>query len=566
MKALPGVLPYLTGSLRGRNLRVVAWLLGVFAVMVAVYSTVFHVLMEHEGRDHSWATGVYWTMTTMSTLGFGDITFESDAGRLFSMVVLLSGALFILVLLPFAFIQFVFLPWMAWRDENRAPARLPEGTSGHIVLTTLDPVTDAVIRRAKSTGVPYVLIEPDRHRALALHDSGYHVMVGDPDSPDAYRRARVEHAALVATTSSDTTNTNVAFTVREIDEHVPIVTTASSPASVDILELAGSDHVLQLGQLLGEAVARRVVGRDGKAQAIGELDELVVAEASAVHPDLVGRRLAETDIRQRASVNVVGIWERGRYRAAGPETLITPGSVLILAGSAAQLAAYDEAYSVPGAAEDRGVIIGAGRVGRAAARDLDSAGIDFKIVDKRPDRIRDHQHFVLGDAAELEVLVRAGLRESSAVLITTHDDDVNVYLTIYCRRLEPDIQIISRANVERNVGTLHRAGADAVLSYASLGASAIWNALGPNDVLVVAEGLHVFRMPTPRPLVGRTLEESRLRQETGVTVVALALGEKMLTTNPGRDTRLPPDADLILIADDEAEERFLDRYQLDRPR
>src|SRR5690606_17870810 len=375
-----------------------------------------------------------------------------------------------------------------------------------------------------------------------------------------------EHAALVATTSSDTTNTNVAFTVREIDEHVPIVTTASSPASVDILELAGSDHVLQLGQLLGEAVARRVVGRDGKAQAIGELDELVVAEASAVHPDLVGRRLAETDIRQRASVNVVGIWERGRYRAAGPETLITPGSVLILAGSAAQLAAYDEAYSVPGAAEDRVVIIGAGRVGRAAARDLDSAGIDFKIVDKRPDRIRDHQHFVLGDAAELEVLVRAGLRESSAVLITTHDDDVNVYLTIYCRRLEPDIQIISRANVERNVGTLHRAGADAVLSYASLGASAIWNALGPNDVLVVAEGLHVFRMPTPRPLVGRTLEESRLRQETGVTVVALALGEKMLTTNPGRDTRLPPDADLILIADDEAEERFLDRYQLDRPR
>src|SRR5690554_4112828 len=110
VKALPGVLPYLTGSLRGRNLRVVAWLLGVFAVMVAVYSTVFHVLMEHEGRDHSWATGVYWTMTTMSTLGFGDITFESDAGRLFSMVVLLSGALFILVLLPFAFIQFVFLP------------------------------------------------------------------------------------------------------------------------------------------------------------------------------------------------------------------------------------------------------------------------------------------------------------------------------------------------------------------------------------------------------------------------------------------------------------------------
>jgi Trk K+ transport system NAD-binding subunit len=560
VKAMAGILSYLTGSLRGRNLRVVAWLLVVLLVMVTVYTGIFHVLMEREDREHSWATGIYWTMTTMSTLGFGDITFTSDAGRIFSVVVLISGALFILVLLPFAFIQFVFLPWMSWRDENRAPRELPPETSGHIILTGQGAVTDAVIRRARRSGVPYVLIEADRPTALSLHDAGYRVMVGDPDSPDAYRRARVEQAALVAATLSDTTNTNIAFTVREIDESVPIVATASAPASVDILELAGSDHVLQLGQLLGQAVARRVLGRSGVSQVVGRFDDLLVAEASAVHPDLLGRTLAESQVRQRVNVNVVGIWERGTYRAAGPETLVTPGAVLILAGSAQQLAAYDETFTVPDAEESQVVIIGAGRVGRAAARDLDKAGVPFKIVDKREDRIRDPAHFVLGDAAELEVLERAGLRESSAVLITTHDDDVNVYLTIYCRRLESDIQIISRANVDRNVGTLHRAGADAVLSYASLGASAIWNALGPNDVLVLAEGLVVFRAPTPRELAGRTLAESMLRQQTGVTVVALALGEAMITTNPGHDTPLPPDADLILIADEGAEQRFLARY------
>ena len=53
------------------------------------------------------------------------------------------------------------------------------------------------------------------------------------------------------------------------------------------------------------------------------------------------------------------------------------------------------------------------------------------------------------------------------MLVTTHDDDINVYLTLYCRRLGPDLQIISRANLDRNVSTLHRAGADAVLSYAT---------------------------------------------------------------------------------------------------
>src|SRR3546814_10034171 len=82
MKALGGILAYLTGSLRGRNLRVVAWIVATLVLLVAIYSGVFHVLMEREGRSHSISTGAYWTLATMSTLGFGDITFNSDAGQI----------------------------------------------------------------------------------------------------------------------------------------------------------------------------------------------------------------------------------------------------------------------------------------------------------------------------------------------------------------------------------------------------------------------------------------------------------------------------------------------------
>ena len=74
-----------------QNLRTLARLLGVLAVIVAVYSFVFHLLMLREGREHSWVTGIYWTLTTMSTLGFGDITFSSDLGRVYSICVLLTG-------------------------------------------------------------------------------------------------------------------------------------------------------------------------------------------------------------------------------------------------------------------------------------------------------------------------------------------------------------------------------------------------------------------------------------------------------------------------------------------
>ncbi|MGK2948058.1 MAG: potassium channel family protein, partial [Acidimicrobiales bacterium] len=190
------------------------------------------------------------------------------------------------------------------------------------------------------------------------------------------------------------------------------------------------------------------------------------------------------------------------------------------------------------------------------------ADMSYKVVEQRPDRVRDLNH-VLGDAAEIEVLERAGLLRASAVLITTHDDDVNVYLTLYCRRLRSDLQIISRANADRNVATLHRAGADAVLSYASLGASAIWNALGLNDTLVLAEGLEVFRVPVPAQLAGRSLAEAELRQRTGCTVVAVARNGT-LDSNPDAAAPLPADGDLVIIADQESEQRFFGRYPAER--
>ena len=559
MKSLALILSYLSSPVRRRNLRVVAWLVFVMVVLVAVFSVIFQVLMAREGRDHSVATGVYWTLTTMSTLGFGDITFESDAGRIFSVVVLVSGALFILVLLPFAFIQFVFMPWMESREAARAPRTLPADTSGHIVLTNLGVIEDSLIKRATRAKVPYVVIVPGLERALTLNDQGYHVLVGELDDPRTYQAARVEHAALVASTQPDTTNSNIAFTVREFDAAVPIVVTASSEASVDVLTLAGADRVLQLGYLLGEAMARRVLG-NAASHVVGAIDDLLVAEASVTRTTLVGRTLGELDVRERCGINVVGLWERGAFNAALAESTITDRSVLILAGDADQLACYDALYGSRSGPDAPVVIVGGGRVGRAAGRVLGGAGIDYRIIEKQSARVHDPDHYVLGDASDIDVLEKAGLREASAVLVTTHEDDVNVYLTLYVRKLQPDVQVISRANLDRNVSTLHRAGADAVLSYASLGATAIWNELGPDDSLVVAEGLDVFRVPVPEWLAGRSLADAGVRSGTGCTVLGLVPnGSDRVEPGPDPTTPLPRDASLVMIGDARAQERFYER-------
>jgi voltage-gated potassium channel len=531
----------------------------VFVVMVAVFSVGFHALMEYENRRYSWPTSVYWTLTTMTTLGFGDITFESDPGRIFSVVVLLAGSTFLLVMLPFVFIQFVFMPWMAERDRRRAPRVLPETTSGHLILTQLGPVEAAIVERAVQAEVPYVLIVEDVAEAGLIHDEGRNVMVGALDDPETYRNARVEQAALVVATQSDQINTNIAFTVREIAPDVGIVASANAPASVDILEIAGADHVVQLGEILGAAMAARTFGLAGDSHVIGEFAGLQIAEASPMGTDLLDRTLGEVRLRQRLGLSIIGVWRRGTFSVATADTVLTDSSMLILAGTADQIAAYDECYATHSTAGNRAVIIGGGRVGRAVGAAFEAAGIEFAIVELLPERQRDGVNYVIGDAADRSVLEAAGIDEAGAVLITTHDDNVNVYLTRYCRGLRPDVRIVSRSKLDRNVSTLYRAGADAVLSYAGTGSAAIWNHLRGDETVLVAQGLNVFRTPIPKELAGTTLAAAHVHRRTSCNVVAVER-DGVLVGNPDPHEPLPSTGELVVVGTDVAEARFSEEF------
>ena len=175
-----------------RNIRLLLRFLLVLTLMVTVYSILFHVLMVFERREHSWITGLYWTLTVMSTLGFGDITFTSDLGRLFSIIVLLSGMVFLLILLPFTFIEFFYAPWMKAQEELRAPRQLPERTSGHVILTNMDPVSKALMQKLTHYGYPYALLVYDLDEALRLHDLGFQVVLGESDRPETYHLVRAE--------------------------------------------------------------------------------------------------------------------------------------------------------------------------------------------------------------------------------------------------------------------------------------------------------------------------------------------------------------------------------------
>ncbi len=541
-----------------RNVKILFRFIVFLMALVGLWSVLFHYLMEREGQEFTWITGVYWTLTVMSTLGFGDITFHTDIGRIFSICVLLSGTVFMLILLPFTFIEFFYEPWVDARAAARAPTALPEDENGHVIVLSYDTVTATLIRRLQKYDYQYCLLVGDLDEALQLHDHGIRVVVGDLGDPDTYERLRIDAAALVSCMATDVINVNVASTIRALRKDIPIITGVRDPDSIDIMYLAGASHVLQLSDMTGRAMARRT-SSNALTHIVGTFDDLCIAEAAAAETPLVGKSLKESHIREYTNCTVVGVWNRGEFDAATPDTIIKDHTVLVLAGSREQLQQYDDFFCIYHISGAPVVIIGGGRVGRAVGASLGAREIDYRIVEMNANRIRDPDKYVHGNAADRAVLEAAGIDKTPSVVITTHDDDMNVYLSIYCRGLRPDVQIISRAVRERTVAALTRTGVDFVVSDATMGANTIFNLLRRSDVIMVAEGLDVFRMKMPEALVGKTITDSDIRAATGCSVVAVRQNDKTII-NPRPNHVLEADTEIALIGTIVAEEKFVSKF------
>ncbi len=565
LKSLPSQISAITAAVgprtNTRNTRFLVVFSSFLVALIVIFTVLFHVIMQYEGQSHSWLSGLYWVMVTMSTLGFGDITFHSDMGRLFSVVVLFSGVIFLLVLLPFTFIEFFYSPFVKAQQEARAPKQVPPSLRNHVILTNYDPVSIAFIRQIDKHGRPYVLVVKKVEEGLALHDAGVHVVVADLDDPASFSRCGFDRAVMIAATGSDFANTSIAFTARELSKTAVIAATADRRDSVDVLTLAGSSYVMQLGEQLGAAFARRTIATDAQSHLIGQVDELRIAEAMVAGTPLLGKTIAETRIRELTGVTIIGVWQRGVLLDPHPSVKLEGDSMLVLAGTQEQMSVYDSFLCIYRRAGAPCVIIGAGRVGRATARNLAELDVKCRIIDKDPSRVLASEECIQGSAAEYAVLEKAGILHAPAVIITTRDDDTNIYLTIYCRKLRPDIQIIVRANGEANVPRLHRAGADVVMSYASMGANILYNLMQQKeDTLLVAEGLNIFRIPAPERTIGKPIRETDIRRLSGCSIIAVRRKGTLLA-NPQPDFVLDAGDELVLIGTIAAEERFLEKFR-----
>ena len=539
-------------------------------LLVILYSCLFQFFMWLEGRsDHSFLTGMYWSLTVMTTLGFGDITFTSDLGRFFSIIVLFSGILFFLTMLPFMFTQYIYAPWLEAQKKERTPRALPPETKGHVIIVNPSPIALNLADNLKTYGAPYVLLCSDSQRTMDLLDRGYNVVAGEHDSSEVYRNLRHDQASMLVALDSDTRNTNIIFTVRECGaSKLMLIASATNSEASEILKLAGCHQVFQFQRLLGEALARRVLNDKERCSIILRVEQLVIAETPVMRTPLVGKSLKDSGLRAQTGVNVVGLWERGQFQLPRPDSVFTATMVMVIAGTAEQIQAVNQLFGPRDTTRQQSrnelpvVILGGGGVGLAAARFLQASGRPFCIVDKVKKRGVPEECMVTGDASDLMVLEAANIRKAPSVLITTHDDDTNIYLTLYCRRLNKEVQIISRANLDRNTAMLHTAGADLVLSLASMVSNSVINLLSPGKVLMINEGLNIFRSTVNEELAGKHLIGSGIRSETHCSVVALRGTDGVMKINPDPHHVFSVTEELFLIGDSASEKAFHERFNI----
>lgn len=207
------------------------------------------------------------------------------------------------------------------------------------------------------------------------------------------------------------------------------------------------------------------------------------------------------------------------------------------------------------------LICGYGRVGEQVGKEFVRSGKEFVVVDSNPDSIArckdDGYLHVEGDAADDEVLHKAGLNRAKGLVACVDSDADNVFVTLSARVLCPDLWIVARANTEESRSKLRKAGADKVVSpYAIGGREMATLMLKPmvSDYLDVVTGggelelrVEQFELLPESPVIGKSIIQLKIRQETGANVLAVRKDGRPFDTNPQPDTVLEK-SDIIIAA------------------
>lgn len=261
--ALPALL--LNWRVFDRELQLTTTQLSALAAIAGaqVYGTVgAWVLRDEFNGVQTLTDAFYFTLVTASTVGYGDVTPQTEGATLFAMSVLLLGTASFAVALG---------TLLAPAIEARLTKALGtmsdsqlELLDDHFIVVGVGDLTGPILEELAEGNASFVVIARDTENAQRLRERGYEVITADPSEDEPLRRAGIARArALVAATDDDAQDAMVILTARELNPDLRIVAAATDRQNVKKLRRAGADTVLSPSVIGGHLLVQSAFGQAG---------------------------------------------------------------------------------------------------------------------------------------------------------------------------------------------------------------------------------------------------------------------------------------------------------------
>ena len=307
--------------------------LGALAAVVLLGTVSFHLIEGWTLLD-----SLYFTITTLATVGYGDLHPTSAGGRVFATFFIIVGVGTVGFVVSRAIVEIVQSEIVAGFGQRR---RLREVSRlrNHFIICGAGRVGSRVIRELQRKGEPFVVVERDPDRVGDWVEARVPLLVRDATNEETLHEAGVEHArALAACLPSDADNVYVALTARGLNPNLHIVARANEEQAEPKLIRAGANRVIA-PQIIGSQRMYQALTKPAVEDFITSItaekldlnfEEVEVAPASPY----VGRRLRFTNIRAELDVVIVAVRRRGGEMIFNPsgDAFIEAGDMLIAIG------------------------------------------------------------------------------------------------------------------------------------------------------------------------------------------------------------------------------------------
>jgi voltage-gated potassium channel len=287
---------------------------------------------------------LYMTVITLGTVGYREVTPLGDAGKLFTIFLIVSGIGTVAWVVRQSFEYFNNTHAVRRRRMERSIAKL----ENHVIICGYGRIGRQVASQLSERDVDFVIIERDEGVIETLDAMGYLTVDGNATDDDTLNRARISDAStIVATLPTNVDNVYVVLSARNLNPDIRIIARASSATSARTLQQAGANKVISPYEIGGRYIANAVLrphvvnfmdvvnaSRDDVAKSL-EIEELgVTANCSYAN-----QKLRDTNIRAELNIIVLAIrTPDGEFEYnPSPDTVLTANSTLICIGIASHL-------------------------------------------------------------------------------------------------------------------------------------------------------------------------------------------------------------------------------------